>query len=302
MERPNNLGSPSSTTMLHYPRNLHVTVTTHVNYPNTAAEVTRDWMHRTCRKGIEDYNTALERRSLSRFADWNLPRPNIINYPRLLHEGQAIIIGAAKRKELVASRVVHHRTDTFGVKVSADVTMVLINSNPDTKILDKEKEAVMAAASSMPAAALVNVVSCFGSSCQLGTCAVGLAVYLMIPLRDSNDIVVKPVPPGDVRDITTLNLKANGQGTYSTGQDAHSTGQDAHSLGTSKNALGTSKYALGTSKFALGTSKHALGTSVRHQPGYVETRKNIPCKGCDWRHNQNHIPKPRCPTYDNKRR
>ena len=296
--------------MLHFPRNRHVTVTTHVAYPTTAAGVTQAWMHQVCRTAIEDHNTRLEVGSLSRFAEWNVPRPNTLNYPRLLTKGQAIIIGAAKSEELVASRVVHHRTDTFGVKVSADVTIALINSNPDTKILDKEKEAVMAAASPMPATALANEVSCFSKGCQPGTCAVGSAVYLMIPLRDDNDRDVKPVPAGGVRDITAPNLRANGQDafslgidTYTTDTDAYTTGTDAFSLGTSKHALGTSKHALGTSNHALGTSKHALGTSIRQQLGYVEKRKKLPCSGCGChRHSKNHKPKPGCPAYDNKRR
>ena len=51
----------------------------------------------------EDHNTALEVGSLLRFAEFNVPRPSIINYPRLLHEGQAILFGAAKTEAVVAS-------------------------------------------------------------------------------------------------------------------------------------------------------------------------------------------------------
>ena len=174
--------------MLHYPRNRHVTVTTYVPYPTTSAEVTRDWMHRVCRQGIEDHNTKLELGSLSRW--FNVPRPNIINYPK-----KAVIVGAAMREDLVRNRTVCHRTHTFGVDVSSDVTFALINTNPSTKILDVEKEATMAAAPPpLPAAALANVVTLFGKGCQPGICAVGSAAYLMIPLRDDKDRDVTPVP------------------------------------------------------------------------------------------------------------
>ena len=148
----------------------------------------------------------------------------------------------------------------------------------------------------MPAAALTNVVSCFGKGCQPGTCAIGSAVYLIIPLRDDNDRDVKPVPAGGVRDVTALNLRANGQDAYSLGKDAYTTGSDVFSLGTDA-------FSLGTSKHALGISKHTLGTSVRQQPGYVEKRKGIPCSGCGCvKHSKNHKAKPGCPVYDNKRR
>ena len=134
--------------MLHYPRNRHSSITTHVPFPTTAAGVTQAWMHQVCRKGCEDHNLALEERSLSRWFD--VPRPNIINYSHLLLEGKAIYVGAAMREDLVRSRLNAHRTDTFGVRVSASVSFALINSNPDTKILDVDKEAVMAAASPLP--------------------------------------------------------------------------------------------------------------------------------------------------------
>ena len=178
--------SPSSTSMLHFPRNKHVTVTIQVNYPNTAAGVTPAWMHQVCRKAIEDHNMRLEVGSLSRFAGFDVPRPNILNYSRLLTEGQVILFGATKNEALVASRLNAHRTDSFGVNVSTAVSLALINNNPNTKILDVDKEAVMAAAPPM-SDALTNVVGCFGKGCQLGTCAVGsAAVYRMIPLRDVN--------------------------------------------------------------------------------------------------------------------
>ena len=167
--------------MLHFPCSRHVTIKTHVDYPNTASAVTPAWMHQVCRKTIEDHNTRLEVGSLSRFTEFDLPRPNIINYSRLLAEGQAILFGAAKNESLVDSRLQHHRTDSFGVNISTAVSIALINNNPNTKILDVDKEAVMAAASPMPATALANVVGRFGNSCQPGTYAVGSAVYMMDP-------------------------------------------------------------------------------------------------------------------------
>ena len=131
--------------MLHVPRNRHVTVITHVAYPTTAAGVTPAWMHQVCRTGCEDHTLRLEEGSLSR--QFNLSRPNITNYTQLLHEGKAIYIGAAMRNNLVASHLNHHRTDTFGVQVPTSVSIALINPNPDTKILDVDKEAAMASAS-----------------------------------------------------------------------------------------------------------------------------------------------------------
>ena len=101
-----------------------------------------------------------------------MTRPNVLNYTTLLAKGKAAIFGAAMREDLVASRLVHHRTDTFGVEVSSDVTIAFVNTDPSTKILDVEKEALWAAASPLPAAALANVASCFGKSCQPGACAV----------------------------------------------------------------------------------------------------------------------------------
>ena len=128
-------------------------------------------MHTILRRAVEDHNTALEVGSLSRFAEFDVSRPNIMNYSRLLTESQAILFGAAKNEALVASRLNTHRTDSFGVNVFAAVSFVLINTNTNTKIMDIEKEAVIAAASPMPAATLANVVGCFGKGCQLGTCA-----------------------------------------------------------------------------------------------------------------------------------
>ena len=255
--------------MLHYPRNRHVTITTHVAYPTTAAGVTPAWMHQVCRKGCEDHNLRLEEGSLSRW--FNVPRPNIINYTQLLHEGKAIYIGAVMREDLVASRLNHHRTDAFGVQVSASVSIALINANPSTKILDVDKEAVISAASPLPAAALTNIDGNFGKGCQPGTCAVGSAVYMMIPLRDVQDRDVYPVPAGGIRDITALNLRANGQGAFTLKTDAYSTSTDAHTL----------------------------GTSVRHQPGYVEKRKQTPCLGCG---KMKHLKSNPCPLFAAKRR
>ena len=80
-------------TMLHYPRNRHVTITIHVAYPTTAAGVTPAWMDQVCRGGCEDHNLRLEEGSLSRW--FNVPRPNIINYTQLLLEGKAIYIGSS---------------------------------------------------------------------------------------------------------------------------------------------------------------------------------------------------------------
>ena len=99
------------------------------------------------------------------------------------------------REDLVASRSIAHRTDTFGVEVSSDATIAIINTNPSAKILDVEKEATMAAAPPLPAAALTNVVGSFGNGCQAGTCAVGSVVYLMIPLWDADDRDVTPGSP-----------------------------------------------------------------------------------------------------------
>jgi hypothetical protein len=205
-------------------------------------------MNREAINGIDDHNLALESASLSRFSDWDIPRPNIINYPRLLDVGKAVLFGATMREDLVYSRLTHHRTDTFGVEVSADVTIAFVNTNPSTQILDVEKEAVWAAASPLPAAALANVVSNFGVRCQPGTCAVGSVVYMMIPLRDSEDRDVYPVPAGGIRNITAPNLMKNGQDAFSLGQDAYSLGQDAYSLGQDAHTLGTSAYATGTAK------------------------------------------------------
>ena len=168
---------------------------------------------------------------------------------------------------MVASRLNAHRTDSFGVNVSAAVSFALINNNPNTKILDVDKEAVMATASPMPAAVLANVVSCFGKNCQPGTGAVGSGVYMMIPLRDVNDNVVVPVPSSGVRNVTAPNIRANGQDAYSLGHDAYSLGHDA---------------------FSLGQDAFTAGSTVRHQPGYVEKRKCIPCTDCGWHHNQHH--------------
>ena len=181
-------------------------------------------------------------------------RPNIINYTQLLLEGKAIYIGAAMREDLAASRLNHHRTGVFGVNVSASVSIVLINTNPSTKILDVDKEAVMAAASPLPAAALTNIDGNFGKGCQPGTCAVGSAVYMMIPLRDVHDRDVYPVPAGGIRDVTAPNLRANGQ-------DAYNMGTDAHTLGTSLYATGNDAYTQGT---AAPTGRAANNEPCKH--------------------------------------
>ena len=71
---------------------------------------------------------------------------------------------------------------------------------------------------------------------------------MMIPLRDSEDRDVYPVPAGGIRDITAPNLRRNGQDAFSLGQDAYITGQDAFSLGQDAHTLGTSAYATGPAK------------------------------------------------------